>query len=66
MKRTDVDFPSVLRSTDEYEQMMAEQMRGQAQAQPATGDGIRLALAFALAGLAMLAVAFVVELAVMP
>lgn len=64
MKRTDPDFPSVLRSTDEYEQMLAQQMKREAVERPAAGDGVRLAIGFALAFLAMIAVAFLVE--VMP
>jgi len=61
VKRTDPDFPSVLRSTDEYEQMLAQQMKREAVERPAAGDGVRLAVMFGLAFLAMLAVAFIVE-----
>lgn len=64
MNRTDPDFPSVLRSTDEYEQMMADQLRREGAQRPAVGPGVTLAIGFALAFLAMIAVAFLVE--VMP
>lgn len=64
MNRTDPDFPSVLRSTDEYEQMMADQLRREGAQRPAIGPGVTLAVGFALAFVVMLTVAFVIE--VMP
>lgn len=64
MKNTDLDYPSVLRSTDEYEQVMAEQMRREAEARPTVGSGVALVVAFGLAFAAMFVVALIVE--VMP
>ena len=68
MTRTDPDFPSIWRTTEDMDGLQAyldeQRARRAAEAQPAVGSGVQLVVAFVLAFAVMLAVAFVIE--VMP
>lgn len=65
MRRDDLDFPAILRSDDDMTglQDYLDRKRAEraAEAQPAVGPGVQLAIGFLLAFAAMIAVAFIVE-----
>lgn len=67
MRRDDLDFPAILRTSEEYDRLMDTYRRAENDGipeewqRPAAGAGMALAIGFLLAFVAMLAVAFIVE-----